>query len=43
MKLYSLHHAKKVREWVEEHQEKIALFYLQDLNSDEYLKHEMHY
>ena len=36
-----VHHAKKVREWVEEHQERIALFYLPayspDLNPDEYL------
>ena len=37
----SVHHAKKVREWIEEHQEKITLFYLPayspDLNPDEYL------
>ena len=37
----SVHHAKNVRKWVEEHQEKIALFclpaYSPDLNPDEYL------
>ncbi len=36
-----VHHAKVIKEWVEEHKEQIALFYLPayspDLNPDEYL------
>jgi len=39
-----IHHAKLVKAWVEEHQEKIALFYLPayspDLNPDEYLNND---
>lgn len=39
-----IHHAKLVKAWVEEHKEKIALFYLPayspDLNPDEYLNND---
>ncbi len=39
-----IHHAKLVKAWTEEHQEKIALFYLPayspDLNPDEYLNND---
>jgi transposase len=39
-----IHHAKLVKAWVEEHQAKIALFYLPayspDLNPDEYLNND---
>jgi len=39
-----IHHAKLVKAWIEEHQEKIALFYLPayspDLNPDEYLNND---